>query len=82
MALLALGLTNKAIKQYANTTHDSEHTQHMVGGDFHSLVAHLSGNALLIKALTQELYPQLVLLRLDILPGLKAGDSYGAQGRH
>ena len=31
--------------------------------DFHSLVAHLSGNALLIKALTQELYPQLVLLR-------------------
>lgn len=31
MALLALGLTNKAIKQYANTTHDSEHTQHMVG---------------------------------------------------
>lgn len=31
--------------------------------DFHSVVAQLSGNALLIKALTQELYPQLVLLR-------------------
>lgn len=33
------------------------------GNDFHSLVAQLSHNQLLIKALTQELYPQLALLR-------------------
>lgn len=32
-------------------------------GDFHVLVAHLSQNTLLIKALTKELYPQLALLR-------------------
>lgn len=52
-------------------THADTMSLHPVGAyapqhgdsDFHSLVAHLSGNALLIKALTQELYPQLVLLR-------------------
>lgn len=33
--------------------------------DFHGLVAQLSRNKLLIKALTQELYPQLALLRLQ-----------------
>lgn len=52
-------------------THADTMSLHPVGAyapqhgdsDFHSLVAHLSGNALLINALTQELYPQLVLLR-------------------
>lgn len=56
---LALLLNEHAVA----ITSQSAYVAQQGDNDFHEVVAHLSQSAIIIKALTKELYPQLVLLR-------------------